>query len=121
MNILLILLQIIIALGIFNVWILRFNKKTKYRGGRAKNVAEEFTAYGLPFWFMVLIGSLKVSLAVLLIVGVWYPFLTQPVAVLLAVLMLGAISMHSKIKDPIHRAVPAIIMFLLSATVAFLA
>ncbi len=44
--------QLIIALGILNVWLLRFNKATSYRGGAAKNMTEEFATYGLPVWFM---------------------------------------------------------------------
>ena len=40
--------QLIIALGILNVWLLRFNKATIYRGGSAKNMKEEFATYGLP-------------------------------------------------------------------------
>ena len=35
------ILKIITALGIFNVWILRYNKATKFRGGQAKNLKEE--------------------------------------------------------------------------------
>jgi len=118
MNTILTIIQIVIALSIFNVWILRYNKKTKYRGGSARNIREEFEAYGLPFWFMVVIGSLKVFLATLLIVGIWIPILTKPAAGILAILMLGAITMHIKVKDPIQKALPAVTMFFLSALVA---
>jgi uncharacterized membrane protein YphA (DoxX/SURF4 family) len=120
MNILLITLQVIIALGIYNVWILRYNKKTKYRGGNAKNIKEEFAAYGFPFWFMVVIGSSKVALATLLIIGIWIPVLTQPAAGLLAVLMCGAVLMHIKVHDPLRKALPAIGMLLLSISVVLL-
>ena len=37
-----IIIQVIIALGIFNVWILRFGKSTDWRGGAAKSMKEEF-------------------------------------------------------------------------------
>jgi hypothetical protein len=47
-----IVLQLVVALGIFNVWLLRSNKASSYRGGDAKTMREEFAAYGLPFWFM---------------------------------------------------------------------
>jgi hypothetical protein len=39
-----VLCQIIIALGIFNVWIIRYGKETNWRGGEAKNMKEEFAA-----------------------------------------------------------------------------
>jgi hypothetical protein len=39
------LCQVIIALGIFNVWIVRYGKETSWRGGDAINMQEEFSAY----------------------------------------------------------------------------
>ena len=118
MNTLLTITQTLVALGILNVWIIRYNKPTRYRGGGAKNIREEFAAYGLPFWFMVLVVSVKVLLAIGLIVGVWIPVLTKPASVILALLMLGAMAMHIKIKDPIIRALPATLLFLLSTFIA---
>lgn len=118
MNIAITLIQIIVALGIFNVWLLRYGKETNWRGGIAKNMKEEFLAYGLPVWFMVVIGVFKVFLATLLIIGIWIPTITMPTATVLAILMLGAVSMHIKVKDPIQKSLPAIIMFLLSTIIA---
>ncbi|MEM6552733.1 MAG: DoxX family protein [Planctomycetota bacterium] len=112
--------QIVIALGIFNVWFLRFNKPTAYRGGTATNLREEFAAYGLPPWFMYTIGFLKVSLAILLLVGLALPTLVFPAALGMAALMLGAIAMHLKVKDPPKRAAPAATMLALSLLAAFL-
>ena len=66
-----IIAQIGASLWILNVWILRFNKETEYRGGDAKNMREEFQTYGFPSWAMYLIGGTKLSLAVLLLVGIW--------------------------------------------------
>jgi len=120
MNIVLTVIQIIVALGIFNVWLLRYGKETNWRGGTAKNMGEEFATYGLPIWFMIATGVLKVSLATLLIVGIWFPVITKPAAAVLAILMLGAVSMHVKVKDPVQKALPALTMFLLSAIVALL-
>ena len=61
--------QMIIAFGLLNVWLLRSQKTTPYRGGDATNMREEFAAYGLPAWFMWAIGLLKVTLAIALIAG----------------------------------------------------
>ena len=36
------IVQLIIALGIFNVWLINFSKTSKYRGGNAGNMSEEF-------------------------------------------------------------------------------
>jgi len=93
---------------------------TAYRGKNAKNIREEFRAYGLPGFAVYGIGFLKVSLATLIIIGIWVPVLTQPAAIILAILMLGAVSMHVKVKDPLRKSLPALIMFLLVAIVALL-
>ena len=45
-------IKLITSLGIFNVWLLRYNKNTEYRGGNAKSLKEEFETYGLNSWFM---------------------------------------------------------------------
>ncbi len=49
MDILRIILQIIVACGLLNVWLIRPQLKTPYRGCDAKNLKDEFIAYGLPF------------------------------------------------------------------------
>jgi hypothetical protein len=115
-----IVLEIIAALGLLNVWLLRLSKATPYRGGEARSMREEFAVYGLPFWFMGLIGVLKVAIALAFLVGIWVPALVQPAAMLLGILMLGAFLMHLKVKDPIKKAVPSIGMLAMAAVIAFL-
>ncbi|MEM6628435.1 MAG: DoxX family protein [Bacteroidota bacterium] len=114
MEIVALVFQVIIALGIFNVWILRFGKSTDWRGGDATNMKEEFAVYGLPEWFMKVIGALKLLLAIGLIAGIWFPELTQPAALGMAALMLGAVSMHIKVGDPLKKSIPAFSLLVLS-------
>lgn len=116
----LIALQLIVSLGILNVWLVRSGRATPYRGGDAKNLRDEFAAYGLPVWFMYVVGVLKVGLALALIAAIWYPSLTQPAAIGLGGLMVGAFLMHLKVKDPIKKALPAIAVLALCAAIAFL-
>ena len=104
---LIIILQVVAALGLLNVWLLRANRSTSYRGADAKNMREEFAAYGLPAWKVALIGVLKVGAAVALIAGIWFPLLVLPAALLICVLMVGALSMHFKIHDPLRKSAPA--------------
>lgn len=111
--------QILVALGIFNVWLLRFSKSTNWRGGDAQNMRAEFEVYGLPGWFMILIGTTKVILACCLIAGFWFPAIIRPVAMGIAALMLGAVGMHIKVGDPMMKSLPASIMFALSLFIAF--
>ncbi|MDJ0974129.1 MAG: DoxX family protein [Planctomycetota bacterium] len=111
-------LQIVIALGIANVWLVRSSKSTAYRGGSATNMKEEFAVYGLSEGVMKLIGAAKLLLAAALIVGIWVPQLIQPAAIGMAVLMVGAVSMHAKVKDPLLKSLPATAMLAMSAIVA---
>jgi len=73
--------QVLIAIGIYNVWLLRAGKATSWRGADATNMKEEFAAFGM------------------------------------AVLMLGAITMHIKVKDPLQRSLPAFTIFVLCAII----
>lgn len=114
-------LQIILALGLVNVWLVRFRKPTKYRGSGAANMKEEFRAYGLPVWFMYAIGTAKMVIAALLVVGLWIPAVVVPAAAVLAVLMVGAVSMHVKVRDALIRTVPALVMFVMAIVVVYLA
>jgi len=108
------------AVWIFNVWFNRFNKDTGYRGGDAKNMKEEFAVYGMSEKTMYAVGATKVSLASLMLIGHWVPKLVRPASGGLAALMLGAIAMHVKVKDPIKRALPAISVFSLATISAIL-
>jgi len=118
------ILQVIIALGLINVWLVRSGSKTKYRGAGAQNMKEEFKVYGLPIWFMYAVGFFKIVIAVVMLVDVFYPNLilnlSLPASILLAILMLGAISMHIKVKDSFVKMVPAISMLIMSTLVAYL-
>jgi hypothetical protein len=110
--------QVVVALAILNVWILRFGKATSWRGGEAANMREEFAVYGLPDWFMFTIGFLKISLSALLIVGLWVPALTKPAATGMALLMIGAIAMHFKAGDAPRKSLPAFVVLSLCALIA---
>jgi uncharacterized membrane protein YphA (DoxX/SURF4 family) len=113
-------LQIVIALGIFNVWLLRYSKSSSYRGGGAGNIEEEFAVYGLPKWMFYLVGLSKVSCAVALILGLWMNAFVLPAAALLALLMVGAIGMHIKVKDSFAKSIPAVAMLGMCLVLVFL-
>ena len=114
------ILQIIMACGLLNVWLLRFNKHTPFRGGSSKSLKEEFASYGLPSWFSYFIGALKISSALLLIAGIWVPQLILPVSILVSSLMVGAIVMHLKIRDPFTKSIPALLMLILGMSIVLI-
>ena len=120
MELLTTIIQIIIPLGIFNVWLLRRERASAFRGGGAPNLKAEFAAYGLPGWAYYLVGALKLSAAALLLVGLFVPALTLLGAALMALLMLGAVAMHAKAGDPGIRYLPAALMLFMSLALIFL-
>ena len=120
MRILVDILQVIAAFGLMNVWLMRFNQSTAYRGGSATTMHDEFATYGLPAWSMYAVGTLKVAIALMLIIGVWLPDVVRPSAMLLAALMLGAIAMHAKVHDPAIKYAPAGGMLLLALAIVAL-
>ena len=109
------ILQLVVALGLLNVWLLRARSATSYRGGNARSLKEEFAEYGLPGFVFYLVGALKIGAALLLIAGIWIGGLVLPAAAVIAALMVGALAMHVKVKDPAVKSLPALLMLILSA------
>lgn len=109
--------QIIIALGIINVWILRRDRPTPYRPDGAASIQEEFDRYGLPDWAWRVVGTAKLTLAGLLLVGIFVPAVASFAAAGMALLMLGAVSAHVRVSDPAIKSMPAFLMMLLSTVV----
>jgi uncharacterized membrane protein YphA (DoxX/SURF4 family) len=111
------ILQAIVGLGLLNVWLLRRQSATAYRGGDAKNLKDEFAAYGLPAPMFYIVGGLKIACGVLLLVGLAYPPVVLPAAAVVAVLMVGAVAMHLKVGDPVSKYVPAALMLAMSVAI----
>ncbi|WP_339704655.1 DoxX family protein [uncultured Kriegella sp.] len=105
--------KIIIAITIGNVWLFRVNKPTPWRGGDAKSMKEEFETYGLSKPIMYLVGTIKIALAIVLVISIWVTDLSTPTAGAMGIFMLGAIAMHFKVADPKIRSFPALILLLL--------
>ncbi|MEI7974317.1 MAG: DoxX family protein [Bdellovibrio sp.] len=118
---LILFLQTTVALGLLNVWLLRFNDSTPYRGAGSKNLREEFKVYGLATWVLYLIGVLKIGSALALIAGIWVPSLVAPAATIITFLMIGAIFMHIRVRDPLVKSLPATFMLVLGITISLLA
>ncbi len=105
------ILSAVVSLTIINVWLFRSSKSTLYRGGNASNLYEEFEVYGLSDYFLI-IGIIKVSLAVLLLVGVFYKKLTLFSASGIAIMMLAAAYFHFSVGDELIKALPSSAMLL---------
>jgi len=107
-------LQLFVAFGLLNVWVIRINQKTSYRGSDASSLKSEFAAYGLSLWSFYVIGFIKISSALLLLLGLWMPFLVFPAALVVSFMMIGALCMHIKVRDPVKKSLPALIMLFCS-------
>lgn len=99
--------QIVIALSICFVWIVRYD-----------NIVREFKQYGIPDLLRNLVGASKIALSTLLIAGIWYPKLVLVPALLIAFLMLCAQAAHVKVKNPLLKFVPSALLLILSLFVA---
>ena len=108
MEALIIVLKLVVALGILNVWILRRVQPTDYRGQAAQTLREEFAVYGLPAWVFPVIGVTKIILATALLLSLWLPDLAKPAAIALGLIMVVAFAMHLKVKDSAIKSVPSL-------------
>ena len=111
------ILQVIVGVGLLNVWLLRRDSATAYRGGEAKNLKEEFATYGLPAPMFYIVGGLKIICGVLLLVGLGYRPVVLPATAVVVVLMLGAVAMHLKVGDAVSKYVPAALMLAMSGAI----
>ena len=114
-------LKLIVGISILNVWLLQKNKATKWRGGNATTILEEFEVYGLSKQFCYIVGFLKVSFALLLLASLQFNSLTLVGSIGLAALLLGSVIMHIKIKDPLHKSFPASLFIVMSLLIAYAA
>ena len=105
-----------ISIGIIYAWTFGFNRPSRFRGGNARNMKEEFAFYGFPDWVLPITRVVKISLAVCLLFGYFFPVLVKPVAFVLAPIMLIAVMAHLKdFRDPLVKTLPA--YFILSFTI----
>lgn len=114
-------LQLIVGLSLLNVWLIQNKKPTRWRGGNATTITEEFKVYGLPIWMCYVVGFLKVGLALVLLAGIFFPYLIQPAAIGLAVLLSGSIIMHIKINDPLIKSFPAFLFLVMCLALIYIA
>ena len=120
MDYLLIALKLVVSLSILNVWVLRRDKLTAYRGQSAHTLREEFAVYGLSSLVYVVVGICKIGLALALLVSLWLPGIAHPAAYALGALMFVAFAMHLKVKDPAIKSVPSLAVLTMCLGIALL-
>ncbi len=96
--------QIIVATSVFYVWIFSYDV-----------IIKEFKQFGLNDLTRAFVGTSKVALATLLITGIWYPSLITIPAILMGMFMLAAQYFHFKIKNPLIKHLPSLVLLILCA------
>ena len=94
--------KIIVALSIAFVWVFRFD-----------NIVTEFHLYGLNDLTRASVGTAKIVLATLLVVGIWYPALALVPAGIMALLMVAAQYFHFKARNPWVKHLPSFLLLAL--------
>ncbi|MGI9070212.1 MAG: DoxX family protein [Bryobacteraceae bacterium] len=100
-------LQALVAASIFFVWVVRYD-----------NIIEEFKQYGLPAWTRDLVGILKVTFALLLLIGIERVEFALAGGVGIAFLMACAFFIHLRVKNPFFKMLPSLVLLILSIVIA---
>jgi hypothetical protein len=112
------ILSVFVGLTIINVWLFRASRSTSFRGGNATNLLEEFTVYGLEDYFLI-IGVVKVSLAIVLILSLYFGKLRLFASLGIAIMMLVAVYMHMSVGDELIKSLPASSLLISSLLIAY--
>ena len=102
-----IVLQALVAASIFFVWVVRYD-----------NIIQEFRQYGLPDWLRDLVGILKLTFALLLLLATPRPSLAMIGSLGIAGLMGCAFAIHLRVKNPVFKMLPSLIMLVLALIIA---
>ena len=102
------LAQIGAAISVLFVWTFRM-----------QNVLKEFEQFGLSDLIRNLVGATKISLATLLVVGIWCSSLVLIPSILMCMFMISAQYFHFKIKNPFIKHLPSLILLILCAFIAY--
>ena len=112
------ILSVVVGLTVINVWLFRSNRSTSYRGGDASSLLEEFQVYGLDDYFLI-IGIVKVSLAIMLLLSLYFKKLSFFASSGIAVMMLVAVYMHINVGDELIKSMPASVMLTSCLVIAY--
>ena len=114
------ILILTVSIVVLSAWTWRLDMATIFRGENATTMRDEFLVYGLNENIMYIIGGLKILAALGLLLGLIYKKFIIPCALVIATLMLGAVFMHFKVSDEIHKFFPATLMLICSLSIIFI-
>jgi uncharacterized membrane protein YphA (DoxX/SURF4 family) len=100
-------LQALVAASVFFVWVVRY-----------ANIVQEFKQYGLPDWLRDLVGILKLTFALLLLIGIGQKPFAVAGGIGIAILMGCAFVIHLRVKNPGVKILPCLTLLILATVIA---
>lgn len=104
---LVILAQLAVSLSVYFVWTFRFD-----------NVQKEFKQFGLSDLVRNLVGAAKISLAALLIAGIWFPEFVLASSLLMGFFMVSAQFFHFKNNSDLIKRLPSLVLLVACILIA---
>ena len=109
MHALTISLQSLVAASVFFVWVVRY-----------ANLVQEFKQYGLPDWLRDLVGILKMTFSLMLLIGIERGPFAVVGGIGIAILMGAAFVVHLRVKNPLFKMLPCLTLLVLSTVIAWI-
>lgn len=109
MNLLSISLQALVASSIFFVWVVRYH-----------NIVQAFKSYGLPDGLRDVVGILKLTFSLMLLIGIEQRLLAVIGAMGISILMVCAFATHVRVKSPLVQRLPSLSLLLISLVIIFI-
>ena len=107
MDFLSLIFQIIVSVSVLYIWIFRYD-----------NIVLEFKHYGYSDVLRNFVGASKISISVILILGIWYQEFVIYASLSMAFFMFCAQLSHLKVKNPLLKFVPSFVFLLMSLFIA---
>jgi uncharacterized membrane protein YphA (DoxX/SURF4 family) len=109
MHALTISLQAFVAASVFFVWVVRY-----------ANIVQEFKQYGLPDWLRDLVGILKMTFSLMLLIGIERGPFAVVGGIGIAILMGAAFVIHLRVKNPVFKMLPSLTLLVFSVVIAWI-
>jgi uncharacterized membrane protein YphA (DoxX/SURF4 family) len=109
MHALTISLQALVAASVFFVWVVRY-----------ANIIQEFKQYGLPDWLRDLVGILKMTFSLMLLIGIERRPFAVAGGIGIAVLMGAAFVTHLRVKNPVFKMLPSLTLLVFAVVIAWI-
>jgi len=109
MHALTISLQALVAASVFFVWVVRY-----------ANIVQEFKQYGLPDWLRDLVGILKMTFSLMLLIGIERSPFAVAGGIGIAALMGAAFVTHLRVKNPVFKMLPSLTLLVSSVVIAWI-